>query len=364
MNPVNQLTRKDFVRGLFHQKDKPTFNFAGIFNMNQQSNPSHSYVRMKREAMKTVFEVIFGSNEPPRMRYVGSAMLNEIDRIESALSIWKQTSELITINKRAFYEPVKVSLDIYNLIKLSKQLHKETDGAFDITSTPLSRCWGFFNRQGKFPTPEEIRKAKEHTGMHHIELDETNHTVFFNKKGLELNPAAIGKGFALDQARQIADRNGLNNVMLSGGFSSVWANGKPIWKPAWHLSIRNPLNHQHPIGRITLTNKGYSSSGFEAQSFTHDGQTYGHIIDPRTGWPVNHMLNINVIAPSAVLAEALSTAFFVMGINKTLDYCKARPEIGVMILTIPDQHGKGEIITANIDSNEMEVSKTSWTHVH
>ncbi len=97
--------------------------------------------------------------------------------------------------------------------------------------------------------------------MEFVELDEEKRTVFFRKQGIELSPASLGKGFALDRAILISRKRGLRNVMLSGGFSSVFASGAPAWKDRWNLSIRNPMDRNRPYARIGLVNQGIPHRG-------------------------------------------------------------------------------------------------------
>lgn len=314
-----------------------------------------TYIKLRREAMATDVEVIYCNYEKTQMRRTATQVLNEIDYYDRLLNIWKPDSELKRINQQAAQKPVEVSEEIFTLIKLAKEFHAKTGGAFDITTTPLVRCWGFFTREGRVPSREEIERALQCVGMDFVELDEEKRTVFFKKEGVELTPASIGKGYALDRALQVARENGLKTVLLNGGFSSVLASGAPKWRDSWQIDIRNPLDHENPLARVQLRNQGFSSSGSEEQQFEYQGKTYGHILDPRTGWPVGHMANVNVIAPTAAEAEALSTAFYVMGVEKTLEYCENHTDIGVLILCNPDETGNAEVVTSNLNQDRVEV---------
>jgi len=314
-----------------------------------------TYVTLRREAMATDVEIIYCNYEKTEMRRTATWVLNEIDRYDSLLNIWKKDSLLKQLNQQAAQKPVEVCEEIFAFLKLAKEFHAKTGGAFDITATPLVRCWGFFTREGHVPNPEEIEQAMQCVGMDYVELDDEKRTVFFQKEGVELTPASMGKGYALDCALQVAHEEGLKTVLLNGGFSSVLASGAPKWRDSWQIDIRNPLDHTNPLARIQLCNQGFSSSGSEEQQFEYQGKTYGHILDPRTGWPASHMLNVNVIAPTAAEAEALSTAFYVMGVEKTLEYCENHRDIGVLILCNPDETGRAEFLTSNLNQERVEV---------
>lgn len=352
-------TRRDFFQGGWQNFWNQIADAIDIKEPLAFLGLDRSYVRLRREAMATDFEVLYCNYEKMEVRKTAMKILDEIDRVESVLTLWKGESELVRINRLAAREPVPVGPEIFDLIKLAQTIHAETNGAFDITSTPLSRCWGFFSRQGRVPSQDEIDAARRKTGMEFVELNEAGRTVFFHKEGIELTPASLGKGLALDYALHAARRLGLTTVLLNGGFSSVLASGAPQWRNAWQIDVRNPLDHQRPLARIQLRDQGFSSSGSELQKIEAGGKTYGHILDPRTGWPADAVLNVNVTAPTALHAEALSTAFYVMGVEKTLKYCENHPEIGVIILQKPDAQGRAEIITSNINPERVEVLLTS-----
>ncbi|RJP25117.1 MAG: FAD:protein FMN transferase [Candidatus Omnitrophota bacterium] len=352
-------SRRDFFSGGFQSLLKSVADAADLKEPLAFLGLDRTYVRMKRQAMATDFEVLYGSYENAKARETGMKVLDEIDRIESMMSIWKETSELSQVNRRAAQEPVRVSGEIFALARLGKQIYEETGGAFDLTSTPLSRCWGFFSRHGRIPEPEKINEALACVGMQHVTLDEEEQTIFFEQEGIELTPASIGKGIALDCAIAIAKEHGLNNVLINGGCSSVISAGAPAWKDAWQFHVRNPFDENHPLGMVNLKNRGFSSSGSKEQHFIHEGKMYGHILDPRTGWPADEAVSVNVIAPTAARAEALSTAFYVMGVEKTMKYCENYKDIGVLILCKPDENGKSEIVTTNLTQENLEVLTAS-----
>ncbi len=347
--------RRDFMRGSFDQFMNRIADAADLKRPLAFLGHDRKYTKMRRKIMATDFEVIYPSYEGVEARRAGMDILDAVQRFDRMLNIWKGESELKRVNNQAHKEPVEVSVELFRMLKLSKQLCEETGGAFDITTTPLTRCWGFFYRDGGMPEEHKIEEAMSYVGMEHVVLNEDPQTVFFTKEGIELTPASIGKGFALDHAVRYGKQGGLNDVLLNGGFSSVLASGAPEWKDCWQIDIRDPINHSQAVARLRLYNQGFSSSGAEEQHFEHEGKTYGHIVDPRTGWPAEQVMSVNVTAPTAAYAEALSTAFYVMGVEKTLEYCENHTQVGVVILTKPNQGDKSELITANLESKQLEV---------
>ncbi len=142
--------------------------------------------------MATRFELVLHGDDPTRLRAAGEEALAEIEHIESQLSLYRTDSELSWINAHAGRERVPVEPRLFRLLQLCTRLSDLTDGAFDVTVTPLTRCWGFVGGTGHIPTPAELDAARAVTGMHHVELDEDGSTVRFDREGVELDLGAIG----------------------------------------------------------------------------------------------------------------------------------------------------------------------------
>lgn len=350
-------------RGLFHDGFQQLMNQAA--EMTDLKRPlaflghDRSYTKLRRRVMATDFQVIYPSYEGVDARRAGMAILDEAQRFDRMLNIWKGESELKRLNQTASERPVKVSPELFRMLRLAKKIWRETDGAFDLTATPLTRCWGFFYRKGRVPDESEIQEALSRVGMQHVILDPGESTVFFDKPGIEITPASIGKGLALDHAIRLAKNSELKDVLLNGGFSSVLAQGAPEWKEDWQIDIRNPLDHTQAAARLRLRDQGFSSSGSEEQYFEHEGRIFSHIIDPRTGWPAESVVSVNVVAKTAAYAEALSTAFFVMGVEKTIEYCENHPQVGVVMISLPHSREQLDMITVNLESNQLEVVNAS-----
>jgi FAD:protein FMN transferase len=256
-----------------------------------------------------------------------------IDRLEEQLSIYRDDSEIKRINERAAAEPVRVERLLFRLLERCRALSQETAGAFDITAGPLVRAWGFTRREGRIPTAVDLAEAHQAVGMDQIQFDAGKRTVAFRQPGVEINLGAVGKGYALDRVGSRLARLGYRECLLSAGSSSLLAIGKPSWDDAWLVDIRDPLNRERPIAVVSLIDSALSTSGSGEQFFEHEGRRYGHIIDPRSGHPAAGVLQVTVIAPDATLAEALSTAFFINGIEWADTYCEKHAEIGALMVS-------------------------------
>ena len=283
------------------------------------------------------FEIAL-SGEDARFVPAAKAALDEIDRIEGRLTVFRQTSALAGINRRARTKPVVADEDLFGLLQTCGTLHAQTDGAFDITTTPLSRCWGFLRREGRLPPAEEITAARACVGMDHVELDAEQHTVRFRRDGLELNLGGVGKGHALDRVGALLRGRGVEHALVSAAGSSVLAIGGRAGD--WSIDVGS-RHLGRRLGRLRLTDGALGTSGAGMQFVEVDGKRYGHVLDPRTGWPASGTLGATVITRSAAAADALSTAFLVGGVALAERYCATHTD--TLALVTPE-HGDTRVV--------------------
>ncbi|HSE22564.1 MAG TPA: FAD:protein FMN transferase [Pyrinomonadaceae bacterium] len=281
--------------------------------------PEQCWLHVSRTAMATRFEVTL----PPAAEKAvatATAALDEIDRIEGQLTAYRETSELSFVNRHAADRPVKIEQRFFNLLRLCQKIARDTAGAFDITSGPLTRCWGFYQRAGRLPAPDEIEAARSNVGSESLLLDQQTRSIQFAQKGLEINLGSIGKGYALDRVATLM-RSNINSALLNAGASSMLAIGRGDHSHGWLIGLRDPRSKTRRAGLLRLKDAALSTSGSGEQFFEFRGKRYGHIIDPRTGWPASQIANVSVIADSAAESDALATAFFVGGRELAEDYC-------------------------------------------
>lgn len=310
-----------------------------------------------RTAMACQFELIIS---PDRYRHAADAALEAldlIDELEEQLSVYRPASEVSRLNALAATERVPVEAGLFGLIERSLDLHRETGGAFDITAGPLSRCWGFFRREGKIPSEDELHAALAQVGSGQLELNPEARSVRFLSAGMEINFGAIGKGYALDRAGQRLTGAGIEDFVFHGGRSSMLARGSMTGGRAdddgWTVGIGHPLRPGKRLAELHLSgHRGLSTSGSGTQFFRHAGERYGHILDPRTGQPAAGMLSVTVTAPTAAEADALSTAFYVLGVEESLQYCQRHPEIAALLVAQTPQ-GTARIETAGFAAGDL-----------
>jgi thiamine biosynthesis lipoprotein len=290
-------------------------------------------LRASRRAMATTFEVLlpFGA---PLAQPAAEAALDRIDELEDQLTVYRDHSEVSRLNATAAERPVEVEQDLFDLIEFAAHVTRQTQGAFDIATGALIKAWGFYRREGRVPTPVERAAAMSRTGTRFLALDRDRRTVRYLRPGLEINLGGIGKGYALDRAAELLVGDwGASSALLHGGSSSVRAVGTPPGQPrGWPVAVKHPWDADRRLGTLYLAGRAMGTSAATFQHFEYNGRKLGHLLDPRTGWPAEGIEQVSVIAPAAAEADALSTAFFVLGVEPTARFCRTRPDVGVVIL--------------------------------
>ena len=321
-------------------------------------------IRVSRQAMACPFEVCFPAARCEDGTQLAIEALDLVDTLEKQLSFFQPTSLIGTINRSAAHAPVEVEPWLFDLLALATRLHEQTGGAYDITSAPLWEAWGFARRDGKIPSDDQLAEARSHVGSHLLELDSDRRTVRFRSPGVRISLGSIGKGYALDVCGRWLLESGMDDFLLHGGQSSVLARGFVEQGPPekdqteqrpWEIGISDPRRPERRLGIVRLHNRALGTSASQFQSFRHRGRRYGHVIDPRTGQPADGVLSTTVLAPTAALADALSTAFHVMGSADSLAYCRTHPEIG-MVMVCPSHGGAdAELFSAGLDESELSL---------
>jgi len=292
--------------------------------------------------------------------YGGDTALVALDRIElleANLSIYKPESDFSTLNRSAALKPQRVCPDVLSILELGREIYDQTGGAFDMTSASLTEAWGFARRQGYHPTQEQLDLALSKVGMQHVIVDSSDRRVSFRKSGLQLNSGGIGKGYALDRASEILEGDRIEDFLIHGGRSSVIAKGNRYdvdCQIGWQIAVSHPEQPKIQLGAIRLQNQALGTSGPANQFFYYNGVRYGHIIDPRSGWPACGMLSVTVIHPSAAWADALATGLYVLGTEQAIAYCEQHPDTGMVAILPTMRQGEVEIVTCN-------VSEETWT---
>lgn len=272
----------------------------------------------KKFALHTITEINVQSRNRLKAKKAIHAAYQRINEIEKQLNYFDPQSQTSILNSRAYWESVPVSKDMLNVLLAATAASEKTAGAFDITTTPITRLYGFGTDKKQEPSATEIKKAKEMVGYKYIKIDPEKQEVRFLKKGLMIDLGGIMKGYAVDEAIKVLKEHGIKNALINAG-GNIYALGKNHGRK-WVIGIKDPQN----TGKITneiiqLSNNGCATSGDYEQYFFKDNKKISHIFNPKTGQPSNlenKIRAVTVIADNATEADILSTSCFVLGPEK------------------------------------------------
>lgn len=300
-----------------------------------------------KPAMACQFELLFNMHQYSQSAEVTGQAFALIDELEDQMTVYRDHSEISRLNGLAFKQRVKVEVRLYELLQRAKEISEATGGAFDITSGQLSRLWGFEQRAGEIPAASAIQETLTVTGSDHVILHDQQQ-VSFSIDGVKVNLGGIGKGYAIDRVGSLLRIEGISDFAIHGGQSSVLCAGDNTTESGdtskgWPIGLSHPVLPEIRLATFHLTDQALGTSGSGRQGFFHQGKRYGHIIDPRTGWPTDRYLSTTVITPSAALSDALATAFFVMPLEEIENYCRQHTDVAAVIVTGAPTAGRGDV---------------------
>ena len=270
-------------------------------------------VRLALQAMATRFELVLYGDDLVALRAAGEEALREIKRLEKQLSFYDPASVISRINREAAKGPVRIPARVFRLLQTTQAYHQLTQGAFDVTVGPLMKCWGFVKGQGEWPEEEALHATRTVTGMSLVSLNDNDFTVSFERSGVLIDLGAIGKGYAIEEAATILRQCGITRALLHGGTSTMVAIGSPPNKPqGWPIGIADARDQKDVVTTITLCDEAFSVSATWGKAFVHNNTTWGHVIDPRSGVPVQGAVLAAVAHPSATFCDALSTGLLIL----------------------------------------------------
>ena len=239
------------------------------------------------------------------------AAFREMYRIESVMSTWRPSSEISRLNAESSGTPFTVSPELYSLIDSALFYSRATSGAFDVTVRPLVRLWGFQGGTATLPSDAEIIHAMSLVGFGKVTLDPSRSTITL-PPGMQIDLAGIAKGYAVDRCVAALAGLGVRSALVNIG-GNIYAMGAPPGETGWSIGVRDPNGGLETVGTLILRDEAVATSGNYENFVEIDGKRYGHIIDPRTGRPVSHVLSVTVVAPTGLASDALSTGLFVLG---------------------------------------------------
>ena len=259
------------------------------------------------------------------------AVLDEMRRVDAAMSTYKPDSELSKVNAQAATNAVRISQELFDLLATSIEYSQLTGGAFDITYASVGFMYDF--RQRVRPDEAQIRDALPGINYRHLILDPQARTVKFARGGVRVDLGGIGKGHAVDRGIAVLKARGIEHALVSAGGDSRII-GDRFGKP-WVVGIRHPDRKNEVIARIPLEDAALSTSGDYERYFDEQGVRYHHIIDPKTGRSASKVRSATIIGPTATRTDGLSKTAFVLGPEKALELYNTLEDVEA-ILVAPD----------------------------
>jgi thiamine biosynthesis lipoprotein len=351
-------SRRDFLTGKALQSELQRAAGAGANLTAATTVPSRGPTLLLRTvAMACDFDVMLNPDGPASQVEVASAALDLVHQLEQLMTVYRPDAPLSVLNRTAAESPITVEPELFELLQRARGICEQTDHAFDPAAGGLVSLWRRCRAEGRIPTRDEVATTLNSSGIKNLAWDELASTIRFDRPGVEINLGAIGKGYAVDRAGESLLAGGIEDWLVHGGRSSVLAHGRHAGLEGWPVGLQNPLLPDRPFATLLLQNQALGTSGTAVQWFRHQGKRYGHILDPRTGWPVETMLSVSVIAPDAALADALSTAFFVLGVENALKCCDNFPMVGAIFFPPPKQGRTLEPVFHNVPAGRVFVEQ-------
>ena len=257
-----------------------------------------------------------------------SAVMDEMHRIDRAMSPFKEDSELSRINREAHQAPVPVSAEMARLIVRAAEFSELSGGAFDITYAAVGHLYDYRNRVR--PSDEELEKARAAIGWRGLVLDSQARTVRFARAGMRIDLGGFAKGHAVDNAAAILRRRGIAHAMVSaGGDSRVIGDrrGRP-----WTIGIRDPRRPGQVAAMLPLEDVSISTSGDYERYFDADGTRFHHLIDPATGKSPREIQSVTILADDGLTSEALSKIVFVSGVERGMALVESQSGVDAVVV--------------------------------
>jgi thiamine biosynthesis lipoprotein len=305
---------------------------GGLVALNCTQSPAQlPVIRWEGRTMGSPFTVqIAGTNlTPTEIDSLKLAVEERLKEINRQMSHYQPDSELSQFNRAPANTPFKVSPEFARVVRFSLEMNQRSRGAFDPTLAPVINLWGFGEKtdQSAVPPESELKKALKATGCQHLSVT-ANDELVKDIPELTINLSAVAKGFGVDEMVALLRRHGLTNIYASIA-GEVMVLGQNARGTKWQVGVATPVDHWNedsPMAAVVpLSGQALSTSGDYQKFFTDpQGRRLSHIMDPKTGWPVQHNVGgVSVVAPDSMTADALGTTLFVLGVEEGLKFIES-----------------------------------------
>lgn len=262
---------------------------------------------------------------------LASRVFRLIKQYEDLLTVNRARSQVMDINHAAGQHPVVVSRAVFELIRCAKAASLFQDSAFNLAIGPLVKRWKIGFQGDSVPPADEIAALLEITHPEDVILDEARSSVFLTRAGMEIDLGAIAKGYIADRVRDYLHKEGTERGLINLG-GNVQTLGSP--EGGWSVGLKKPFTGEALIGAMTVENRSVVTSGTYERYFEQNGRRYHHILDPRTGYPLDNELDsVTIISKDSIDGDIWTTLMYGMGVEKGCAVLRSRPDIEAIFVT-------------------------------
>lgn len=296
------------------------------------ASPASPVVERSYPVMGTLARVtLYG--DPALTEKAADKVRDVFFRVQDTCSIFDPESELSRLNASAADKPFRCSPLLWLMLQHARRAYQLSDGSFDITARPLMQLWGFYReRGGELPDDDEIEQTLKLVGLDKVVFDEAQRSVTFTVPGMSLDLGGIAKGVAVDLAAEEVVSTGVRQGVIDLGGNMFCLPSPPDGRSHYTIGIRDPLRKGAVYTTVQLLNRAVATSGNYERYVSINDKQYAHIMNPRTGRPVERMLSVTVVAPKAGDTDILSTAVFINGIEFARKISEELPHTSFLII--------------------------------
>ena len=334
LNILGMIARNDQTRRLLH-----IFSISAMLAMaacTSDAPPQPTLVERSRISMGSQLALSAWTADQRQTEIAFEHVFREFDRLEALMSVWKDGSDVVRLNKSAGVGPVHISPETLEVLEIAHDASVLTNGKFDVTFGALAEIWKFDHDQdNSIPDRSAIDKRLPLVDFDEVETNRQGGWAFIRKPGMRVHLGGIGKGYAVDRAVAMLRQQRLTDFMIQSG-GDLFVSGANGGKP-WKLGIADPRGAHEVFASLELGDGTFSTSGDYERSFVKDGVRYHHLIDPDRGEPAHGCRSVTIVTNRAVIADVLSTGVFIMGPGDGMALIEKLPDVEGVIVTSGNQ---------------------------